>query len=377
MKRKRILVCSRDPGGTNAVVQLIGPLRALGYEVAVYGKDAAIPIYRKQGIECTGITEVLPVVTAESAAELSKKVSADMILTGTSSEDFTERCFWQAAERNGIPSFAVLDQWVNYALRFLPQGETAENHVPTNGSLILPSTLFIMDEFAKREMRDLGMEENRLVVTGQPFFDYVRESGDRYSAEDIRNLRRTLMGGKPGVLIVFASQPISKLYRENGLGEDYWGYTEKTILGNIAHCLDVLAESSDSAITLVVRLHPKEDVVSQEGERPGERGGIRWVFDRDTDSNLLLKASDLVIGMFSMVLLEAAILGKNFLSVQIGLKRENPLVFDRMGTVKSILTQAELALSLKRVLSSEAGAPPDLGIQFGATRRIIDYLTEI
>ena len=39
---------------------------------------------------------------------------------------------------------------------------------------------------------------------------------------------------------------------------------------------------------------------------------IRLVYDRETDSSLLLKAADLVIGMFSMVLLEAAILERRF-----------------------------------------------------------------
>jgi hypothetical protein len=78
--------------------------------------------------------------------------------------------------------------------------------------------------------------------------------------------------------------------------------------------------------------------------------------------------------MFSMLLLEAAILGRHFISVQIGLKRENPLVFDRMGLVRSILTEQELEETLRGILDGKDSDCPSLNLEFGATERITTYL---
>ena len=75
-----------------------------------------------------------------------------------------------------------------------------------------------------------------------------------------------------------------------------------------------------------------------------------------------------------MILLEAAILDRRFISVQIGLKRENPLIFDRMGLARSILTENELEETLRGILSGKKGEAPNLKFEFGATERIMKYL---
>jgi hypothetical protein len=127
-------------------------------------------------------------------------------------------------------------------------------------------------------------------------------------------------------------------------------------------------------VTLVIRLHPKDQQDDYKDLLEICSSSIRLVFDRDTDSSLLLKAADLIIGMFSMVLLEGAILGKRFISVQIGLKRENPLIFDRRGLMHSILTEEELEETLRGILKGERRPAPDLRFEFGATERIVEFL---
>ena len=371
MKGRKVLVFSRDPGGTNAVMHLIEPLRARGNEVVVYGKDAALAIYRRLNLDCADILTAIPSGTQEETNEFIRKAAPGLILTGTSSEDFTERHLWLGAEQAGIASFAVLDQWTNYRLRLIPEEDTGS---ATAGKLIVPSFLFIMDEFARKEMCALGIDRERLVVTGQPFFDYIRKTGGRFAASEIEELRRRLAGDQGGLVFVFASQPIASLHRQNGMAEDYWGYTEKTVLRSVVACLGKLAEELAVKVTLVLRLHPKDEPDAYQDVLTTCSSSIKLVRDRETDSSLLLQAADLVIGMFSMVLLEAAILERRFISVQIGLKRENPLIFDRMGLARSILTEAELEETLRGILHGEKQGGPDLKFEFGATERIIEYL---
>jgi hypothetical protein len=375
MQGRRILIFSRDPGGTNAIMPLIEPLRASGNEVAVYGKDAALSIYRKLNLDCTDICGGIPSGTQEEANEFVRKASPDLIVTGTSSEDFTERHLWKAAEEAGIPSFAVLDQWTNYRLRLISEGDD-----PLTGhsasTLIVPSYFFIMDEFARKEMCALGIDREKLVVSGQPFFDYIRKTGDKFTPAEIEKLRRELTGTPGGLLFVFASQPIASIHRKNGMAEDYWGYTETTILKSVVRCLSKLTEEMAVKVTLVLRLHPKDEPNVYQNALAASSNSIKVVVDRETDSTLLLKAADLIVGMFSMILLEAAILDKRFISVQIGLKRENPLIFDRMGLVRSILTEKELEEALRGILRGKKSEAPNLKFEFGATERITKYLEE-
>ena len=373
MKGRKILMFSRDPGGTNAIMPLVEPLQALENEVIVYGKDAALSIYRKQNIDCSDICGTNPLGTQEETNEFVRSTRPDLIVTGTSSEDFTERHLWQAAEREGIPSFAVLDQWTNYRLRFISEGDDPLNGLATS-ELILPSFLFIMDEYARKEMCAMGIGREKFVVSGQPFFDHIRKTGDRLSTQEIENLRRQLTGSEDGLVLVFASQPIASIHRKNGMAEDYWGYTEETVLKHVVTGLSKLTEELAAKVALVLRLHPKDEPNVYQNTLATLPNAIKVVVDRETDSSLLLKASDLIIGMFSMLLLEAAILERPFISVQIGLKRENPLILDRMGLVRSILTNQELEEKLRAILNGQIREFPNLKFEFGATERITNYL---
>lgn len=373
MKGRRILIVSRDPGGTNAVLPLIEPLRALENEVIVYGKDVALSIYRKQGIECFDISNFISPATQEIADEFLQKIRPDLLVTGTSSEDFTERRLWQAAERAGVRSFAVLDHWTNYRLRLIQEGDDPLNE-RSAPDLIVPSALFIMDEWARDEMCALGIERERLVVSGQPFFDHIVRRGDSVSTTEVEKLRRELTKNSGGLVFVFASQPIAKTHRMSGMPEDYWGYTEETVLKSIVKCLSTLAGETGSQLTLVVRLHPKDEPKAYDDTLAGLPSSIKVVVDTETESSLLLKASDLVIGMFSMLLLEAAILRRHFISVQIGLKRESPLVFERMGVVRSIVTEQQLEETLRGTINGSKKECPNLTFEFGAIERITNYL---
>ncbi len=373
MTGRKILVFSRDPGGANAVAPLLEPLRARGHQLIVFGKDAALPIYRKFQIDSADITQVTSCDTRRAVESFAAGIQPDLILTGTSSEDFTERWLWVAAEKMGIRSFAVLDQWTNYRLRLIP--DPGVPPMPDGSdSLLLPSFLFVMDELAKDEVAALGIDRSRLLSTGQPFFDEIRKSGERVSVEESQSLHSRLSSKNHGKLLVFASQPIAELHRQNEIAEDYWGYTEKSIFRRVFSALDQVTQKVNQAVTFVVRLHPKDGPDAYRDLLPGDSKLITPVFDRETDSTLLLKAADLTIGMFSMILLEAAILQCPFISVQIGLKREDPLILSRTGRVRSILTDEELVQALQAALIGTGQAGLKLEFQFGATNRIINYL---
>ena len=193
--------------------------------------------------------------------------------------------------------------------------------------------------------------------------------------EEVAALRQRLTGSDGSLLFLFVSQPMISLHRQNGMAEDHWGYTEETILTSIITCLERLTQELDCNITLVIRLHPKDEPDAYRKFLQDCTKALKLILDREIDSNLLLHAADLVIGMFSMLLLEAAILGRPLLSVQIGLKRENPLILDRLSQTRSILTEAELEQSLRGILGGKTHSSTKLQFEFGATERIVEYLS--
>lgn len=93
------------------------------------------------------------------------------------------------------------------------------------------------------------------------------------------------------------------------------------------------------------------------------------------DSFSVMKSADLICGMSSMFLLESIICGKPVLSIEIGLKRENPFVLDRIGSCKSILSEKELLENLVHVYEHKENACPFEFIR-DASKRVLQLVEE-
>ena len=233
VKGRKILILSRDPGGTNAVMQLIEPLRALGNEIQLYGKDAALSIYRKLNLDCSDISESIPSGTQEETNEFVRTVSPDLIVTGTSSEDFTERHLWRAARRRGLQPLRSLTSGRTIAFGLSPK-ETIHGR-PSRIGPHSPFLLLHHGRFREEGNVCAGNRPREALVSGQPFFDYVRKTGRGGDGGDRRTAGK-LTGTEDGLVFVFASQPLASIHRMNGMAEDHWGYTEETILQKVVKC---------------------------------------------------------------------------------------------------------------------------------------------
>ena len=215
---------------------LIEPLRALGNNVCLYGKDAALSIYRKQNIDCSDISDAIPLGTQEQTDQFVRKTGPDLMVTGTSLWTSRRGAFGKRQRWRGLQALPCLTNGLNYRLRLISESGDPTNARATS-ELIVPSFFFIMDEFARKEMCALGIDREKLVVSGQPFFDHIRKTGGRFTTQEIETVRRKLKASEDGLVFLFASQPISSLHRINGMAEDYWGYTEKTVLKSVCKVL--------------------------------------------------------------------------------------------------------------------------------------------
>lgn len=346
--RNNILLFARDPGGTNTIIPLIEPLKEKGYTVRLFGKDTALEKYAHAGLEGMDIIGAIDEISLESIIAFLRSEQPNLIITGTSF-DSTEKYIWEAAEQLEIPSFAIIDQWINYSARFTKDCVADERNNEGIQRLCVPTKIFVMDDYARQEAIEEGLDPLRIVATGHPHFQALLAKTESLSSEKIDELRSNLSISRSDIVITYASEPVSQDYADSG--SDYWGFTEQTILEEIIDSLKEVSVELARPPVLVIRLHPRDSVTAYESMLSSLEGeSIRVIMDRESDPLELISVSDLIIGMSSMFLIEAVIVGKPVLSVLIGLRRENPFVLSRRGIIPSIVKSEELMRELRSAI---------------------------
>lgn len=349
--RKKILLFSNDPGGANTIIPLISPLKEKGFDVRLFGRNSALEKYAKAKLLALDVNEYIDDIKPDAVEEFLVRESPDFIITGTSASDNTEKYLWQSAERLNTPSFAIMDQWLNYGIRF-SRYTTSEiaKYKEDRMHPYLPSKILVMDDYARQEAVNEGLEPSRIIVTGQPYFETLLNEKINLSTERLNELRLSI-GKEEDIIITFASEPVSKDYESIG-SDHYWGFTEKTVFKELIEAAKIVSHECKRRLIVVLKLHPREDIDGYKkliAPLKGEKVNI--VIEKGVASSCdLILLSDLVIGMSSMFLIEAVILHKPVLSVLIGLCRENPFVLERKGILKSIIDRGELVTRLREVI---------------------------
>ncbi len=349
---KKILLFSHDPGGANILIPLVKPLKAKRYQVRLFGLGPALKKYSEFGLKGKNILNFIDNIKIPKIKSFLKKENPKLILTGTSAKDKTENHIWKAAADLRIPSFAILYQWLNYKKRF-----------PN-----LPTKIFVMDKFAKEEIIKEGFDKNKIIITGQPFFEILLKKKNQKFR--LNKLRSSLNLSSKDFLITYASEPISQDYPKS-----YWGYTEQSILREIYETIKKITPLSTKKISLVIKLHPRETLNNYKKIiNYLKKNSINIIVDKDHRPLDLILASNLICGMSSMFLIEAVILGKPIISVQIGLKGKNPFVLDRKRIVKSILTPKALYKELKTAIVENKLPQYNFSVIKNPVKKVIDQI---
>ncbi len=348
-----ILIVSCDPGGANAVTPLIDPLRAKGFSVKVIGRGPAIGVYKRCGIEFQDLgSDTDTGDLLRSVENEFQSISPKLVLTATSAEDFTERYFWKTASSAGVMSLAILDQWINYGIRFSEYPVTKmDMYLKSKTHSFVPNRILVMDERAKKEAIMDGLDPEIIEITGQPHFEEVKKRAEEIKAEEMLSVREKYgLSKKEDILIVFASEPIKKDYGPGGRK----GYDEDIIFEELLSAVDKVSAYSSGKIAIVYRPHPREDVLSATRINECVIGKNTDVYvDHETEPILLAASADAIVGMSSMFLIESTLMGKCVISAQIGLRGQDPYVLSRMGKAETITTLEGLCRAVHLVVTGE------------------------
>lgn len=247
------------------------------------------------------------------------------------------------ARKMGIPSAGLIDSGINAAYRFRGDSESA--------LAFAPDFLLVPDQWSKSEFISLMYPSNKINVIGQPFQSLKVPSE---SKEELR-LRLFPQEVLDRFVITFISELSDGLngpqFKRNesftlhGRGNKI-GRTE-IVIEELIDAINSYAEFTSVKPYLVIRLHPKES--------PGRFGELLQEFDQVDGSREspmpLVKASDLVVGMTSMLLNEAWWSGQRCLSIVPRKVEASWLPAVRAGAIPSVWERERLRLILEEMLT--------------------------
>jgi Protein of unknown function (DUF354) len=310
---KHIAFVFSDPAGANACKAMAKMTQAFSKTVSLYSnRDYSDPETLVIG------TEEMPSLT-----------NIDTIFLGTShpaSSGYFELNCLKEAKKEGIYTISFVDHWVNFELRFKDE----------NNDVTFPDEIWVVDEKAKRLALAENLPSNLLKVTGNPYHSYLRTYWkSNWKGKSYLN---SLGIEQQRFHILFAPDPISLRYKKEEIG-----FLEEDALNTIFNIVKAL---DDKYLHLILKCHPLQPMDSLMKILYKEnRNAITIIKEADTLE--LINASDLVIGFYSNILLDAAALGKVVLRYFPG-KEEADLL--NHTTFLKVKNGTDLFSHLKRII---------------------------
>ncbi|MDO8493071.1 MAG: polysialyltransferase family glycosyltransferase [bacterium] len=301
---QNIILSASDPGGANTLLPLIEQL-SKEFKLHFILGGASRELFTKAGIDFVdgdklGEVELQKIIT---------DLHPDIFVAGSSFGYTIDKRILELV-KGKTKTIYILDFWSNYWQRF--------SSLKVKDFKYLPDVICVMDDFASKEMIKDGFVQEMIRVTGNPHFDSFIES----ISPELREKNR----------ILFISQP----YSDTENVATNFGYTEFDVLDDL---LEILEDHND--YKLIIRPHPKEEQ-GKFNEVIKSRKNIS-LDDDTTDVRTSISRADLIIGMNSMVLLQAGLAGKDVISYQPGLKDgTDVLVSNKMGMSRLVTDSEEL-----------------------------------
>jgi hypothetical protein len=338
--RTDVLIFVEDPGAANYAMHLPQALSRSSIRARLFAGGHARYYLKQRGINSEIFDQGM------QSQEILANVQPRLVIVGTSENPDTPGFqLIEEARLQKIESVVLIDASGNADYRL--RGRT------DNPLAYVPDWLIVPDDWTKASYVNLGFPSERVLICGHPHYDYVRECGAKFTLEDKNGQRKRLFhdvqdGQK---IVIFASEISTGLNPEQYQISD--DYTLKGRGRNSDRTSIVLEEFLDAVKNvsprpyLVLRLHPKNTV--------DELSQFADTFDQISINEPpleLIYFSDLVVGMTTILLFEAALLGKLTLSIVPRSEEKVNLPSVRTGMTSCVTTRSELRTVLARMLNN-------------------------
>jgi hypothetical protein len=351
-----------DPGAANVVADLPEALRARGRTAALYAGGQALPYLKLRRVsveEVHGETDADAVLAA---------VHPDVLVVGTAENPDTMGLqLLDAAKGRSMARVGVVDALANAEHRFRGRASDPLAHAP--------DWLVVPDGATRDAYKALHFPGERIAVCGHPHYDFVRAEARRLEREERRIWRARCFPQAP------AGQPLLVFVAEVSDGlqpQQYRRSSDYTLAGrgDSDRRTDIVLQELLLAVSslpvkpyMVLRLHPKN--------LPADFGDLAKAFDLIVAGGSpaeLVYAADLVVGMTSMLVFEAALLGRPTLAVVPRTVELDWLPSIRMGLTEAVTRREDLAPALERALASPVAKPAPWDELCGAVDRTAGFI---
>lgn len=219
-----------------------------------------------------------------------------------------EQYLIREARARGIRSLAVLDTWGQYLTRFPGHGGRV------NESLV-PDRLCVLDNICRNDLIDMGLPEDRLVVTHNPWLDRIFDPVGRQT--------RPLLGGETQPwTVLYVSQPLAEFRPHRD-----WSYDQEEILFGLVEALAGAGRGRGHRIHIWA--HQAEDPQRWSDQSRFRRPEVEIFFDVERGDEIFRRV-DFVVTSHSTLVYEALHHGVPCISFRPGGANLPPLITDRL-----------------------------------------------
>ena len=332
----QILLFADDLGGGNLIRHLMALVKEKGFPAAMYVTGSALQYLSDQSCQ------VEPLFDGPLEGWYSQR-DVKLVIVGTTANPTSPSLdLIKHARALGVASIGVIDARMSAPLRFRGQSQDSLKYAP--------DWLLVPDPTTKDIYQNLGFPESKIFVFGYPHYAAIsqeKQKLDNSREEQRRSLLPASASDRP--IVVFVSEPPSP--PENGYYPegDWHGWGMTADRTHVA--LQETIKALDSILPdrfFVLRLHPKDDHESYKHYDHKVdlicqgNDGLTWV-----------AMADLVLGMTSSLVFEAALIGRPTLSILVT-PRERECIPDIIAErLILVFTPEELCKEMKKLLDSD------------------------
>jgi hypothetical protein len=335
-----ILFFAEDPGAVNFILPIVSKFNTGNFSNIVLSNGAATNLLDMAGLQ----TKVISHCT--NPDEILGKLDPSLFITGTSENKQSPGLILiEACRKRSIPSIGLVDAYMNSKFRFSGTGNNPLEYAP--------EFLFLPDIVTKAKYVRLGFPPEKAFAFGHPNNDRVRAELKILQTKDYDQMRHKLFPSADvtSKIIVFAaelSEGIDENYFSNSSGYKLKGRGSKKRT-NIAieEFLDAVSRLDN--LHIVLRLHPK-NTIEEFKDYLNEFNQISI----DESPHEIVYYSDCVVGLTSMLIVEAAIMEKPTFSILVDEREKEWLPTFRSGVTAYATGHNELLIKLPKFINSVA-----------------------
>lgn len=249
----------------------------------------------------------------------------------------------------GVLTIGLVDAPSSLAERFKGNSENPLRH--------LPDHVVVAQHETRNGLINLGVNGQNIITIRHPYYDHLSQSRAKFEQLDFAKKRLELFGpeAEHRKIVVFLSEISTGLSSKEFQKSPEYSLMGRSWSKKRTHVVldEVLAALANlrKEVLFVTRLHPKDKV----GDYSGYAKDID-VFSNTGDPQELIFFADYIIGMTSNLLVEAALFGKQVLSV---VPRENESAWLPQATkpaIPVVWTRTSLQIKIANMLAHDKTA---------------------